>query len=211
MVTFRNPAALLTGEGPVKTRAAERPRRFPEEENIFGIQTLNSLPSTLVQILPYPSFSLNSSWFILYSHFHWRKSCEKSHLGPGPCICFRETLGETRCGDVSLRPIPSWKTIQWWMYLVTSRPCPLSGKVTDKLLFSRARPVSGKVMGGTGVLKSMSSFREGDGCTWFPHDHFLFQAKWSVNCYSQENILFQERWWVELVSSMAWCSFVATG
>jgi hypothetical protein len=127
-----------------------------------GFQNLNSLTSILVPILPYTSFSLNSSWFILYSHFHWSRSCERSHLIPGPCICFRETLGETRCGDISLRPIPSWKIIWWWMYLVSSWPCPLSGKVIGKLLFSRARPVSGNVMGGTVVLKTMSSFGQSD-------------------------------------------------
>jgi hypothetical protein len=62
------------------------------------------------------------------------------------------------------------------MYLNSSRPYSISGKVIGKLL-SRARPFSGKMISRTGVLKSMFSFREGDGCTWFLHDHVLFQAK----------------------------------
>jgi choline dehydrogenase-like flavoprotein len=45
------------------------------------------------------------------------------------------------------------------MYLVSSRAYSLSGKVIGKLLFSRARPVSGKVMGGTSVINGMMFIR----------------------------------------------------
>lgn len=48
------------------------------------------------------------------------------------------------------------------MYMVSSRVSPLSGNVVGKLLFSRTRSVSGKVMAGTGVLKSVFSFRQSD-------------------------------------------------
>jgi choline dehydrogenase-like flavoprotein len=43
--------------------------------------------------------------------------------------------------------------------MVSSRACLLSGKVIGKLLFSRANSVSGKVMGGTGVINGMMFIR----------------------------------------------------
>jgi DNA-directed RNA polymerase subunit N (RpoN/RPB10) len=47
----------------------------------------------------------------------------------------------------------------WCLQLVPSIRCPLSGKVIGKLLFLRALPVSGKVMGGTSVLNGMMFIR----------------------------------------------------
>jgi hypothetical protein len=32
-------------------------------------------------------------------------------------------------------------------------------------------------MGGTGVLKNMICFREGDGWYWCPEEHVLFQGR----------------------------------
>lgn len=80
-----------------------------------------------------------------------------------------------------------------------------------ELVSKRERSLSGKVMGEHCILKSTFCFRESVVCNWCPQEHALFQATLSVHCYSQEHVLFQGRWWVELVSSMAWCSFVATG
>jgi len=70
--------------------------------------------------MPYHSSSLSSSWYIFYSQLLWRRSCKTSPPSPVPCICSRETLGDTRCGDVSLRPIPSWKTIHFWIPVTRS-------------------------------------------------------------------------------------------
>ena len=42
---------------------------------------------------------------------------------------------------------------------------------------SRVCSLSGKVIGVPGFLSIMFCFKGGDGCTWFPQEHVVFQER----------------------------------
>jgi len=61
------------------------------------------------------------------------------------------------------------------------------------MVSSRARCVSGKVMAGTGVLKSMYSFRQSDRENCYSQEHVLFQKVDEWNWCPQDHVLFQAK------------------